>query len=144
MQRLAAALAALAAAGASAAARTRILPLGDSITFGCGSGKALPPNWAVSCDALAPGYRIPLYHALRDTGFADASGNASFVMVGTQASGPSDVPAEQRAHEGHPGWTIPNIIGISKNWLPLNADFILVHLGAWTNACRHALARPLI
>lgn len=66
---------------------------------------------------------------LRDTGFADASGAATFQMVGTQASGPVDIPAAQHAHEGHPGWTIPQIIGIAKNWLPLNANFILVHLG---------------
>lgn len=131
------------ALAAPAAGRTAILPLGDSITFGCGSGKALPPQWSVNCDGSCPGYRIPLYHALKDTGFVDASGNASFVMVGTQSAGPPDVPAEQRMHEGHPGWTIPQIINIQKNWIPLNASFILAHIG--TNDCGqgHPVAQML-
>jgi hypothetical protein len=89
------------------AQRTKILPLGDSITYGCGSSQALPPSWTVSCGPTAGGYRAPLYHALRDTGFVDADGNASFVMVGTQFNGPVDIPLEQTANEGHPGWTIP-------------------------------------
>ena len=69
-----------AAASGACAAITRILPLGDSITFGCGSANALPPKWAVDCDPLCGGYRAPLYHMLRDTGFAAANGSASFVM----------------------------------------------------------------
>lgn len=88
---------------------TRILPLGDSITYGCGSSDALPPSWTVSCGATAGGYRAPLYHALKDTGFVDASGNATFTMVGTQYNGPVDIPYEQTANEGHPGWTIPQV-----------------------------------
>lgn len=59
---------------------TKILPLGDSITFGCGSAAALPPKWDVNCDGGCGGYRAPLYHMLRDTGFAAANGSASFVM----------------------------------------------------------------
>jgi hypothetical protein len=93
----------------ASAQRTKILPLGDSITYGCGSSQALPPSWPVSCGPTAGGYRAPLYHALRDTGFIDADGNASFVMVGTQYNGPIDIPEEQTANEGHPGWTIPQV-----------------------------------
>ena len=90
---------------------TRILPLGDSITYGCGSSQALPPSWTVSCGPTAGGYRTGLYHALRDTGFVDAAGNATFTMVGTQFNGPTDIPFEQTANEGHPGWTIPQVRG---------------------------------
>ena len=87
----------------AARAQQRILPLGDSITYGCGSSDALPPKWPVSCGASAGGYRAPLYHMLRDTGFVTASGNASFTMVGTQYNGPADIPTYQTANEGHPG-----------------------------------------
>ena len=130
-QSLRAYLFALAAACSAAAAAplVKILPLGDSITYGCGSSTALPPSWPVSCGASAGGYRAPLYHMLRDTGFSDAAGNASFVFVGTQSSGPSDIAAEYKAHEGHPGWTIPQINGIAAKWVPLAPTFILVHLG---------------
>ena len=84
----------------------RILPLGDSITFGCGS-TALPPNWTVGCTADCGGYRSHLYHMLRDTGWSDANGTALFQFVGSGGvAGPSDIPMAQRAHEGHPGWTI--------------------------------------
>lgn len=116
-----------------ASALIKILPLGDSITYGCGSSSALPPKWDVSCGPDAGGYRAPLYHALRDTGFKDASGNATFQMVGNQNSGPSDIPVSQRSHEGHPGWTVPQIIGIQQKWMPLSPDFILIHLA--TNDC---------
>ena len=124
---------ALSAFLALAHAQTRILPLGDSITFGCGSSDALPPKWQVSCGASAGGYRAPLYHMLRDTGFSDSTGNATFTMVGTQRNGPSDIPSAQTSNEGHPGWTIPEINAISEKWVPLESDFILVHLG--TNDC---------
>lgn len=113
---------------ANTEAITRILPLGDSITFGCGS-VSMPPTWHVACEAGCGGYRAPLYHMLRDTGFANASGDATFQMVGSQTSGPIDIPISQRAHEGHPGWTIPQINGIASTWLPFKADVILVHLG---------------
>ena len=66
----------------------RILPLGDSITLGCGS-RGMPPTWSLECGPFDGSYRAPLYRMLRDTGFslppgaANASlGNASFEMVG--------------------------------------------------------------
>jgi len=127
---------------ATAQVTHRILPLGDSITWGCGS-VSMPPTWPVACEPGCGGYRAPLYHMLRDTGFADSKGDATFTMVGTQSSGPTDIPAAQRSHEGHPGWTIPEINGISKNWLPLNATFILVHLGTNDVGQGHTLAQMI-
>lgn len=72
----------------------KILALGDSITFGCGSDAA-PPNWYACCTAESGGYRAPLWAALNGSAI-----NASVLMVGTKSSGPSWVPMEQRAHEG--------------------------------------------
>jgi hypothetical protein len=51
------------AAGADALPTLTILPLGDSITFGCGSDAA-PPDWYACCNAASGGYRAPLWAAL--------------------------------------------------------------------------------
>lgn len=111
----------------------RILPLGDSITFGCGSS-AQPPNWTVGCTPDCGGYRSHLYHILRDTGWADVNGTATFQFVGSGGfAGPIDVPMSQRAHEGHPGWTINKIINIARNWIETAPNYILIHLG--TSEC---------
>jgi lysophospholipase L1-like esterase len=40
-----------------------------------------------------------------------------------------DVPSAWKAHEGHPGWTIPEVLAINQTWLATAPDFILVHLG---------------
>lgn len=81
----------------------RILPLGDSITFGCGSDAA-PPDWYACCTATSGGYRAPLWGILNSSAV-----NASALFVGTESNGPGWVPEEQRAHEGHPGWTINQV-----------------------------------
>lgn len=120
-------------------ALVKILPLGDSITFGCGSAASLPPSWPVNCDDGSGGYRSFLYHMLRDTGNMDSIGNANFTFVGSQHQGPNDIPQMQTAHEGHPGWTIPEINNISSTWLPFEADFILIHLGTNDIGQKHSL-----
>jgi len=61
----------------------RILPLGDSITYGY---------------PVSGGYRLPLYQLLTNGGY-----NVDF--TGTQTdNGAPDLPDPH--HEGHPGWTI--------------------------------------
>lgn len=122
-----ASLASLLLMGASvaSAAPVKVLPLGDSITFGCGdgcNGMGCGDQCAVLRPACQSGYRAPLWRKL------SPGGNTSddWVFVGTQFNGPEDT---NRAHEGHPGWTNEEDMAISKNWLPLNPDVILLHLG---------------
>jgi lysophospholipase L1-like esterase len=101
----------------------KILALGDSITFGCGSDAA-PPDWYACCLPTSGGYRAPLWAALNGSGI-----NASILMVGTESNGPSWVPVEQRAHEGHPGWTIAGIHGLRSKWQALAPDVVLLMAG---------------
>lgn len=101
----------------------KILPLGDSITFGCGSDAA-PPTWYACCLPTSGGYRAPLWSALNGSAI-----NASIQMVGTENNGPSWVPESQRAHEGHPGWTIDMIQGLESKWVSLAPDVVLLMAG---------------
>lgn len=66
----------------------KILPFGDSITFGFGS-------------ADGGGYRSPLYARILEGGY-----RATF--VGSQSNGPNQVSGKPfpKQHEGHSGWTI--------------------------------------
>jgi lysophospholipase L1-like esterase len=66
----------------------RILPFGDSITFGYGSTDG-------------GGYRSPLYGRIAEAGY-----RATF--VGSQSGGPGQVEGTPfpKQHEGHSGWTI--------------------------------------
>lgn len=120
---LACAIAAASAAHARALPTVRVLPLGDSITFGCGSDAA-PPDWYACCTPLSGGYRAPLWAALNGSGV-----NATIQMVGTQSNGPAWVPEPQRAHEGHPGWTINEIAGLQAKWVALQPDVVLLMAG---------------
>ena len=102
--------------------KLRLLPLGDSITFGCGDqcekDKDCMKNGAklAPCSSCSGGYRTQLWHAVQD----------NYEFVGTQSNGPPDIG---RNHEGHPGWTITQIHGILGNWSALSPDAILLHLG---------------
>lgn len=101
----------------------RILPLGDSLTFGCGSDAA-PPLWYACCDSTSGGYRAPLWAALNGSTI-----NASVLMVGTVSAGPAWMPVEQRGNEGHPGWTISQINGLKNTWVSLQPDVVLLMAG---------------
>jgi lysophospholipase L1-like esterase len=90
--------------------RLRIMPVGDSITYGM-----INPNYG--------GYRHLLGRLLTADGYP-------FDFVGSQQSGADVIPSSN--HEGHPGWTIPEIkYGIdAKHWLETNQpDLILLHIG---------------
>ena len=117
-----------------AGSTTAILPLGDSITFGCGDscvGAAggwncdLPP-YTTPCSACSGGYRQFLWRMLQQSASAGRLGSKPVQFVGTQHNGPSDVDTH---HEGHPGWQIPQIQAISKQWIATKPDIILLHLG---------------
>jgi lysophospholipase L1-like esterase len=55
--------------------------------------------------------------------------NASVLFVGTESNGPAYVPVEQRAHEGHPGWTISGIAGLKNKWVSAAPDVVLLMAG---------------
>jgi lysophospholipase L1-like esterase len=86
----------------------RIMPLGDSITYGTNSTGTV-------------GYRRPLYLSLTGAG-----NNVDF--VGSQTDGsPSDF---DRNHEGHRGWRADQIRDGVTGWLNATpADIVLLHIG---------------
>ena len=85
----------------------KIMPLGDSITYGWGS-------------ASGGGYRLPLWNELRVHG-------AAIDFVGSQQNGPASF---DRDHEGHPGWTINQIAEKVVNWLlTYQPQIVLLHIG---------------
>ncbi len=87
----------------------RIMPLGDSITYGTGS-------------SYSNGYRAPLWYALVDAGIVNTQ------FVGSQSSGSFFFP--ERSHEGHPGWRIDQISSKISFWLTqYPSDIILLHIG---------------
>ena len=97
--------------GTSTYPRLKIMPLGDSITWG-------------TPDPDAGGYRRLLGTLLLRDGY-------NFVFVGSGRSGTHVVPSPD--NEGHPGWTINQIKrGIDSNgWLETyQPDLILLHIGS--------------
>ncbi len=94
----------------------RIMPLGDSITYGANS------------DGIGGGYRYPLYVALTNAGY-----NVDY--VGTQTSIPHAGLGAEINHEGHSGWHVSAASnGLYENiltWLSqIDApDVVLVHIG---------------
>jgi lysophospholipase L1-like esterase len=96
----------------------KIMPLGDSITYGVGT----------------PGldsYRTDLYRRLTNAGL-----NVDF--VGSQTSG----TGTDRNNEGHPGWTITQISANIDHWLDAyEPDVILLHIG--TNDMTRGLPDPV-
>lgn len=104
------------AVGSTWAQRTRVMPLGDSITRGDNT-------------ISAPSYRLPLYTSL------DAAG-CIFDMVGTlraiKDNGGSDLPTEpfDWDHEGHGGFTTGQILMNLSDYLDGNVpEIVLLHLG---------------
>ncbi|MDQ2087747.1 GDSL-type esterase/lipase family protein [Herbivorax sp. ANBcel31] len=86
----------------------RIMPIGDSCTAGMG-------------DPQGGGYRTDLYYHYENAGL-----NVQF--VGSQRGGPSTLP--ERNHEGHSGWTIPQISSNIDGWLnDSNPDVVLLWIG---------------
>ncbi|MGN0847353.1 MAG: GDSL-type esterase/lipase family protein, partial [Kiritimatiellia bacterium] len=94
----------------------RIMPLGDSITYG-------------SCSEGGGGYRAPLWRLL-------TNGNYNVDFVGTQTSNPrKDGTLGDVDHEGHGGWKLSSpTVGVYENingWFARIRDphVILLHLG---------------
>ncbi|MFD0522740.1 GDSL-type esterase/lipase family protein [Paractinoplanes durhamensis] len=98
------------AASASPAAervhRLKVMPLGDSITYGVGS-------------KTGDGYRYALYWRLIEAGLP-----VDYVGSLTAGRGPED------ANEGHRGWTIEQLSEHVDEWLETyEPDVILLHIG---------------
>ena len=91
-----------------------VLPLGDSITYGCGDNCTSSCSAALPCvDCLqngsytpcAPcssGYRLPLYRMLLEP-TAGASHSRQLEFVGPLSTGPPAAPAAAKKHGGWPG-----------------------------------------
>jgi len=112
------------------------LPLGDSITWGCGTDAA--PRAGADCARDAGGYRVPLAWALTQSGY-----NVS--TMGTQSVGPSYVPQQWIKNDGHPGWRFDQIDALLNKSLatsPTLPDLVTIHLG--TNDCGQKLTVPTI
>ena len=85
----------------------KIMPLGDSITYGVGS-------------STKGGYRLPLWNVLKARGF-------SIEFVGSVKTGPTDFDQQ---NEGLPGWEINQIAAKVVNWLKTyRPNIILLHIG---------------
>jgi len=103
------------------------LPLGDSITWGCGTDAT--PRGRPDCAPDAGGYRIPLAWALSQAGY-----NVS--TMGTLTTGPEYVPTAWKKHDGHPGWRYDQIDALLNTSLKTSRtppDLVTIHLG--TNDC---------
>lgn len=112
------------------------LPLGDSITWGCGTDAV--PRGPVKCPADDGGYRIPLAWALSQAGW-----NVS--TMGLLSAGPDYAPAQWKRHEGHPGWRwdqIDNLLNDSLASSPVPPTHVTIHLG--TNDCGQGDTVPVL
>lgn len=92
----------------------KILPLGDSITFGLAD--TFPQGG---------GYRRNLFRLAVEAGM-------DITFVGREENGPATVAGKSfpRSHEGYSGWTIGQIDGIVPNpALNPNPHIILLHIG---------------
>lgn len=95
----------------------RVMPLGDSITYGMGSANSRPAR----TQSYASGYRPQLLAYLQSAGL-----NVDF--VGSLRSGPPDLPDPD--HEGHPGWLIDQVAHQVDGWLATyQPDAVLLHIG---------------
>ncbi|KDN83484.1 SGNH/GDSL hydrolase family protein [Kitasatospora cheerisanensis] len=89
-------------------AHLRVMPLGDSITWGAGS-------------TTGDGYRLELARYM-----VDVQQIYTATWVGSQTSGQQSNPH----HEGHPGWTIADLSAQISTWMATyQPDVVLVHAG---------------
>jgi hypothetical protein len=115
----------------------RILPLGDSITLGCGYEAGPLNDWAAVCSHGSGSYRAGLWAALNASG-----ARTRFVGTSPEGGGPSWMPEDQRSHEGHGGWTVPMLRTIINSTLvKTKPDAILLLAGTNDVGQNHSLAR---
>ncbi len=105
----------LGSARLDAQATVRVMPLGDSITFGMGAGQAQIPG----------GYRDPLAYLY-------AAGTVPFLFVGSDSNNSTSylVSTGQQANEGHTGFRIDQIQNSIASWQSsATPDVVLLHIG---------------
>ena len=124
-----------------------ILPLGDSITYGCGDNcssvctAALPCSDCLRnrsgytpCAPCSSGYRLALWRTLSD------AGRYAPEMVGPLSQGPAGAPAGALSHAGWPGIRISGessanhttgLVQVAAQWAPFaaRAHAVLLHIG---------------
>jgi lysophospholipase L1-like esterase len=98
------------------------LPLGDSITWGCGNG-VLPHEPNDGCEADAASYRIPTCQGLEQA-------NITITTVGNRTAAPASAPAKWAAHEGLPGYRIDQLNALAPSWTQYNPQVVSMLLGA--------------
>jgi len=109
------------------------LPLGDSISWGCGNGVlAHAPHGGCELDAAS--YRIPTAQALEQA-------NITITTVGSLLAGPASSPMAWRAHEGHPGFRIDQLAALAPAWAALAPQVVTMLVGA--NDCLQGDGAPL-
>ncbi|MEA3492114.1 MAG: hypothetical protein U9R27_09465 [Campylobacterota bacterium] len=101
------------------AEEVRIMPLGDSITYGNSEADLVDPRPT----SMREAYRSHLYYKLRDVAY---DGN----FVGSEIAGQGVSPSFDPDNEGHPGWHSHRFADHTYNFLNNNpADIILLHIG---------------
>ena len=124
-----------------------ILPLGDSITYGCGDNctsrcspllpcvDCLINTSYTPCARCSSGYRLALYELL-----IEGSKDVDPIFVGPFSNGHINAPPDAISHAGWPGIRISGeatvnhttgLIQIVKQWsdFAIRADAILLHIG---------------
>ena len=98
------------------AAPTRIMPLGDSITYDARYEET-------RSHSVRTGYRSHLYHKL-----VEAKYDVNF--VGSRIAGEAITPSFDPDNEGHPGWTSFELAEETYTFMTQsNPDIVLLHIG---------------
>jgi len=96
----------------------RIMPLGDSITYGMHTYDEF-----LSKGSLVGGYRQFLWRMLK-------SSNKTVDFVGSEKAGGSISPAIDPDNEGHPGWRMGDVANITYGKMAeFQPDIVLLHIG---------------
>lgn len=82
-------------------------------------------NTPAPCSSCSAGYRGPLWASLTNSTADDDRASTAWAFVGTQSNGNFGAPQ----HEGHPGWTIPQLEKILPSWAATRPDVVLLHAG---------------
>ncbi len=115
----------------------RIMPLGDSITYGVTTNIDGTTAGDRPLPADAIGYRKALYDTLTDNGYL-------VDFVGSQTAGTATgVDLDDPHHEGHPGWTAEQMDAQVSGWMTnAKPDVVLLHAG--TNDLGFQVQTPIL